>query len=483
MDSVAPHVRRIAILVTSLDAAAARQLLVHMQPELASQVRQAIARLGHVDPREQKLILAEFRKQVLSSSPEEPRKQSPRDGTVQAASDTALRPARQAGRTQETMESATYARELTSSKESPSGGTAEPRSRNATAAEANVQNAATYHARFDALIGDDDVLTGQPRHAVADRESPYSQSWKGLESEALIHLLRGERPTVIAVVLSQLSPESAVNLLKSMPLSEQSQILARLARLQEIDAEAMAAIDEHLALRLHDYRHEITSAKESLARMEALLSAASPQQRESWLQEISNYDTELAQLLGFPQIQIDRREPPTVANANSQSVAVPGPSQKPSLAVMPSTIDALKNHVVTTADPTPEPGSGDAGPRIISLVEKRIPTSNDSSLTSVEFERLLELPTQQLAEVLSTADADVVLLALAGASPEFMTRFYELLDRQDAKALQKRLRNIGPLNLRDIDEAQLEIAELAARISLTSDPHGYSRHPATRAAA
>lgn len=54
-----------------------------------------------------------------------------------------------------------------------------------------------------------------------------------------------------------------------------------------------------------------------------------------------------------------------------------------------------------------------------------------------------------------------MLLALAGASPEFMKRFYRMLDRQDAKTLETRLQRIGVIQLHDVDEAQRRIVENA----------------------
>ena len=103
----------------------------------------------------------------------------------------------------------------------------------------------------------------------------------------------------------------------------------------------------------------------------------------------------------------------------------------------------------------PFPGSGELPPL----------SNTDRSLIQIEFEQILSLSTQQLAQVLSAAESQTVLLALAGASPTFMKRFYAMLTKPDGKALASRLSKIGPLKLRDIDEAQRSIAELAAKLT------------------
>jgi hypothetical protein len=90
----------------------------------------------------------------------------------------------------------------------------------------------------------------------------------------------------------------------------------------------------------------------------------------------------------------------------------------------------------------------------------------DRSLIQLEFESLLELPSHSLAKLLSAAESETVLLALAGATPHFMQRFYDRLNRPDAAALQNRLQKLGVIQLRDVDEAQRRIVELSSRLGL-----------------
>ncbi len=82
----------------------------------------------------------------------------------------------------------------------------------------------------------------------------------------------------------------------------------------------------------------------------------------------------------------------------------------------------------------------------------------------LQFERLLDLPPTVLANILSTADTRTVLFALAGASPQFMKRFNRMLDRRDRLALNNRIKQIGVTRVRDLDEAQQQLLNLAQEI-------------------
>jgi hypothetical protein len=77
--------------------------------------------------------------------------------------------------------------------------------------------------------------------------------------------------------------------------------------------------------------------------------------------------------------------------------------------------------------------------------------------------RVLALPAEELAQLLSGLDSQTILLALAGASTQFMKRFREMLEPEDAKVLDDRIQRIGPVTLRQIDEAQqrLVVASVA----------------------
>jgi flagellar motor switch protein FliG len=83
-------------------------------------------------------------------------------------------------------------------------------------------------------------------------------------------------------------------------------------------------------------------------------------------------------------------------------------------------------------------------------------------LPPVTFAGLVELDDQSLGEVLRLAEAEVLVLALAGAEERLVARVCEQLSPEGAKMLRYGLAHLGPTRLSDVDAAQQQLAELAA---------------------
>ncbi|MCA9132538.1 MAG: hypothetical protein KDA45_05275, partial [Planctomycetales bacterium] len=298
-----------------------------------------------------------------------------------------------------------------------------------------------------------------------DEPSPHSTAaWTTLSTAALVRFVRDERPAVTAVVISQLPPSAAVEVLQQLPTAVSHEVLQRLSGMQEIDPEAMAAIDEHLAQRLGEYQHRVESELENSRRIRSLLDAAPPQLRQQWSQLLSPDGAESSSADGGSAAE------PTQANAATSTT-----QKSTTKSAFPSAVD-----IVDFADfgpPSASMASGQfpaapgvsppEGPDILPFPQdagQRARREFDRSMVQFEFEQILDLPPHTLAALLSATDSPTVLLALAGASPEFMHRFYRMLDRRDAQILRARLQKIGALQLREIDEAQQRIAEYAAHL-------------------
>ena len=71
-----------------------------------------------------------------------------------------------------------------------------------------------------------------------------------LNAGSLVPLVRGEHPQAIAVLLVQLDPDVAAQVLHSLPQSEQAQVVHRVATLGPVSVEALAMLDELLARRI-----------------------------------------------------------------------------------------------------------------------------------------------------------------------------------------------------------------------------------------
>ncbi|MCC7335574.1 MAG: hypothetical protein IT422_10770 [Pirellulaceae bacterium] len=416
------RLRQIAILISSVDAAAARQILLHLPTDKARQVRALVSQLGNVAPEEKRKILADFQRSAATSA------------------------------------------------NSPASTAASSLRRNATVVhEPSSSSADAYFAGqptsaadvFDS--GDHSTPSGHTAN-INRADSASHSAWTGLNSAALVRFVRDERPAVTAVVISQLAPAVAVDVLQRLPPEISREVLLRLSRLQEIDPEAMQAIDEHLSQRLEEYQHHIQSELDNTRRIQSLLAAAPPALRNEW-----------GALLGDPVTAVaagtavnDTAFNDTVQPHQSHSPYPSDTSDAP-----PPAAQVERTQPTDASDILPFPGA--ASER---AAKKRVETK----LIQFEFEQILQLPPTALAQLLSSTDSQTVLIALAGASPEFMKRFYRMLNRPDAKALESRLQRIGAIQLNDVDEAQRRIVENASRLEHARHGLESSTRPARRAA-
>ncbi|HEX4130146.1 MAG TPA: FliG C-terminal domain-containing protein [Pirellulales bacterium] len=81
-----------------------------------------------------------------------------------------------------------------------------------------------------------------------------------------------------------------------------------------------------------------------------------------------------------------------------------------------------------------------------------------------EFTDLNKLTDDALAEVLALASPEVVRLATASASPPLAARILASLPADQAATLRQEVVRLGPTRLSDVERAQDELAQLAARL-------------------
>lgn len=479
------RLRQIAILVASVDATAARQLLLHLPTATAKQVRAMAAQLGEISPEEKRSILAEFQKTAATTR-----------GAVAETGNSGEHQSREQGSSSRPVASQQMASSPQSRGEQEF--TSEARSRSHFSGDANSN-----------VSGQEDDLE-YPNQQWHDPNDDEHENWINLDVEALLRFLQTERITVVAVVISQLEPRKAVAVLERLPVATTEDVLQRLSRLQEIDPEAMEAIDDHLSQRLKEYHHSIKGELENARRLKALMRVAPDALRNRWSRIIS----------GEPGEMLTNTQAPLVANASREQAVQPTtPSTTPVSATTtsPTVADLYRDSEILTSNmqplgsaspieqqgrvgvpsfgPTESMPSGMDDerrqeradvlqfPQANNEVSSSTGNSNDSqdhkntehidrTFLALEFERILRLPPQQLAILLSSVDSRTVLLALAGSTPSFMKRFLRMLEPSDAKVLNTRLQTLGTLNLRDIDEAQRILVE-----------HSQSLLPAARLAA
>jgi len=97
-----------------------------------------------------------------------------------------------------------------------------------------------------------DVKAGNIMERIATedvRQSPLEIA-RWLNPSALIPLIEGEHPQAIAVLLVQLDPEVAAEVLHALPLPVQPEVVHRIATLGPVSPEAIAMLEDMLARRL-----------------------------------------------------------------------------------------------------------------------------------------------------------------------------------------------------------------------------------------
>lgn len=115
--------------------------------------------------------------------------------------------------------------------------------------------------------------------------------------EELLELLKGERPQTVAVVVSHLPQQRAAAVLATLPDSLQADVVRRLARLDEADADVLADVEKTLEQR---FRRRLQPDRGRLAGVGAvrgILDDASPDHRRSLLSTLARQDPKLASRL------------------------------------------------------------------------------------------------------------------------------------------------------------------------------------------
>lgn len=456
-ESLPDNIRRIAVLVASVDSATAQQLLLHLPTSIAKQVRRALQNLGPVSPSERQRILAEFQSTAARQNQ-----------TPAPAASTQIPSMQQPGH---------FAQ--------PSHYSASPNTNAPLSPHQHLQSQA-----YAPSLAEHSERGGSPLYSASSASDDSLPSWKRMDIRALSHFLRNERAIVVAVVINQLSPDTGVSLLQQLPVNMHREVLQAIATLQDIDEEAMHSIEEHLAERIKDYEQQVNGEAKGTRRVAALLAAAPPELQETWSRfmhiaiDPSNGTQEIQ--AGSTQASVSQANSAT-RNQLPSDLNQPTPAARTAASAtsQSTVIDTKTNATATRADVSRDVSRDDEEPYIIPFPGPNDPlqlSNTDRSLIQIEFEQILTLSAHQLAQVLTAADSHTVLLALAGASPSFMKQFYALLTKSDAKALASRLGKIGPLKLRDIDEAQRSISELAAKL-VSPSAHRASRLKSARVAA
>jgi len=422
MRKLPPEIRKAAILVASLSEPEAELLLRQMPGGYARRVRRAAARLGHVEPEEQRQVIAEF---VSRGAPA------------------------------------------------------------AQLDKAQYDTAEHDGVEFDLSLVQQFAKPGEEPEAAASIHHDHNAAAKAplpfgflhdRRADELAALLRSEYPQVVSVVLSHLPAERAAEVLDRFDPDLQCEVLHRLAELEQADPEVVRELEQQIESLLNRATPPGHSATAGLQAVEAILNAAGAAQRDRVLSRLSQSNDALARRLS--QSCGQRASPErshatcTTSDAAESNLAETAPATHdeasgvagPKLA--PWTLSPQSNGRAAFVPASAEQRTPDP---IETLVVPEPETRNGIAAAAldrrrIDFDDIAELTSSELATLLAAADPEVVILALAGASSRVIDAVTANLPARDVRQLTREMEGCGPLRLRDVDLAQERLAETLTQL-------------------
>jgi len=208
------------------------------------------------------------------------------------------------------------------------------------------------------------------------------------EAEKLAQVLAGERPQIIALVLSHLPAQRAGSVLGRLPPPLQVEVIRRLVELEETDPEILREVERVLESRLSQ------------------------------------------------QVRMQRRRVAGLEAVTGILKASDGP-------LAARILDNLAAHDRSLAA------------RLMPEVAARC-----------DFDDLMQLDDDDVAEVFEAAGPELAITALIGAAPRLIDRVLCRLSVSEAETVRRKLNHPGPIRLSDVESARQQVTELARRLAL-----------------
>jgi flagellar motor switch protein FliG len=262
-----PKIRRIAIVLQSMDADTVRKLLSQFPEEVARAIRRAFSKLGTVTPAERTAAAQEL--QSLFGKPKI------------AGSDIgpAVQVLDQGGRVQDAVQLSSEARNLSSDYQAPISG--------------SYGSASTPDLNL----------------------KPGCRSWMSIPPATLAEILNGERPSVVAAVLHELPVVMATSVLQLLPIPSASAAMAAMPHLHRNDPTIMSEILEQIWSRSENALRNEQSTHLGMEKLRSILAQAPEDQKYLWTAALGNIDPKLPSALGWGR----------TSSANDPSARMPVP--------------------------------------------------------------------------------------------------------------------------------------------------------------
>ncbi|MDC0317603.1 hypothetical protein OAM37_03650 [bacterium] len=413
--------RRVAIVLSSLPAPVAANLLGEIDPDTKVAVRRTMMSLSDVDPLEQKRALHAFKVSVQKPDA------SPDHFQASSDSEAVSKPATQA-QLQGTAASGIV--------------------------RSNPDNSPVNAA------GDMPVDSNESRHPLAFLEQ--------VDEKVLANLLKTERPQIVATVLASINPEQAARIL-ALHGSGLEDMLGRIGKIEAIPPASLTELADHFRSSLGKQAGGVGNTLGRRA-LDAIL-AAMPRDQEQQA-EYQQAEYQQAEYQGAVADQAHLSTSEASAAYQRQSSGFPSAvtaeqnlSSKLRIAegtLPPQSDRASRSHASAAHDTNASLVSRHAATdAAISVPSEPASPGNEPtpfSSTDSIHEHLLQLSPQHLCETLGKVQARSAMLALCGLPNQITSAVLALLPKAESRKVREAMNSLGALQLREIDQAKEAIA-------------------------
>ena len=309
-------------------------------------------------------------------------------------------------------------------------------------------------------------LSSHIENAEEEKQAPTFACLNGVDGAWLATRMCQEHPQTIAVVVSHLSQVEAARLLGALPPAQQSNVIRRLADLDEMDIESLREIENYLNVWLAENLRDRNRRTAGVSNVAAILRAADPLTRSRLVKQLRMSDEQLAE-------QLKRTSAHGETGLHNAAVSLSAHSHVGDFEATAATKEVLSAAGAANSGLSYEQVAYANPARIQSGASQNMPEANHADRTlpvagagaelsvAQSFEELANWTEKSLRILLRECEPELILLALTGASENVVRRVMEMFPARQAATLKHALKHPGPTRLSDVAGAQEEIVQLA----------------------
>lgn len=241
----------------------------------------------------------------------------------------------------------------------------------------------------------------------------------------LAAILQREQPRLAALILAHLPADRGAAVLSHLDHANRLAIVERIADIEDAAPLVLDELEQELKGRLLRERLKLEGSRQGLAALSGILQASDPELR-----------SQISDAMGAKRKErlavVNKSAMPSHPSSRSQDTGSEETEEYPSV------------------KPANETGTDLAEPIIAAPL--------------IAFSGLSALDDVSLAAVFGAVSPQVALLALVGAEEALVRRILNVLPRKEAAGFRKRLEEVGPLRLKEVEQAQTRLSLAAGEL-------------------